>query len=354
MVLLMSNEVWAIRRSLTSNGWFWLPVISNGKKPVDDGWQIPRKRDARFINKPLLFALNTGLLCNGLRVVDIDVNELERVKAIYALAVTMLGDAPVRYRDNSPRILLPYRAAVGEPKKRYVTSTSFRGGPDNQLEKIEVLGHGRQFVAYQTHNSGAEIRWSPDAPHLHSLTDLTAVTEEQIGAFLAAAASIIGAPGEGVREATAPAGPPTHGVCGAQPHVASPTPGIWRMTDFEAWLKQRLDWLRKERPAGEHTSYVAKVVNDEIKQLATRTVNRNTELNIAALKLGELAHIVPEQFIIDLLWGATIANGYIDKDGKDEAYKTLCSGLNRGKRQPRQLLNRRIEGIDDVAKRFAK
>ena len=56
-------------------------------------------------------------------------------------------------------------------------------------ERVEVLGYGNQFMAHGVHPSGASIRWQ-------GLCDrdlLTAVTEEQIGAFLSAAAKLIGA-----------------------------------------------------------------------------------------------------------------------------------------------------------------
>lgn len=80
-----------------------------------------------------------------------------------------------------------YRAAEGAPGKRSITGT---GG------KVEVLGDGQQLVVDGSHGSGAALRWRPAPPWAASRDDLAAVTEDAVAGFLAAAAPLIGSPGE--------------------------------------------------------------------------------------------------------------------------------------------------------------
>jgi hypothetical protein len=62
-------------------------------------------------------------------------------------------------------------------------------------DKIEVLGHGNQFVAYGNHPSGEQLSWYGGFPGFElGVDDLTPITEDEITAFLADAARLIGAP----------------------------------------------------------------------------------------------------------------------------------------------------------------
>src|SRR5262249_7122622 len=68
-------------------------------------------------------ALNTGILCDGLRPIDIDIDEPSRADEVERLALSMLGPTPIRFRADSARRLLLYRAADGEPGKRTLHGT---------------------------------------------------------------------------------------------------------------------------------------------------------------------------------------------------------------------------------------
>jgi hypothetical protein len=143
--------------------------------------------------KPDPRQLNTGVLCDGLRAIDIDVDNPTLCRAIQNKAMTMFGETIIRYRDNSPRILMVYRAASGAPPKAHVAS---------ELGKVEVLGHGQQFVAYGVHSSGSPLRWMPEAPHEATLQGLPALTEAQVREFLEACAVTLGAKAPGKRSET--------------------------------------------------------------------------------------------------------------------------------------------------------
>jgi Bifunctional DNA primase/polymerase, N-terminal len=159
-----------------------------GKAPFEWEWQIKARQDPpEALRCNRRDALNTGILCDGLRALDIDVDDLALVQRIRATAIMAWGEAPMRVRDNSSRCLLLYRAAEGEPPKRKL---------DGKLGKLEILGYGQQFVAYGRHPSGAELRWMPEPPHLVPREQLPPVTEEQITRFFALVAPMLEAAGE--------------------------------------------------------------------------------------------------------------------------------------------------------------
>jgi Bifunctional DNA primase/polymerase, N-terminal len=194
----------AIRDRCWDHGWRPMPVLSwdhpdpitAGKAPIGKDWGKRARQnppECIKLGAVVKHALNTGLLCDGLRVIDGDVDDHEIAGKIRLLATTMFGDTIGRYRDNSARFALAYRAADGSPAKRAITGTA---------GKVEVLGHGQQFVAHGVHPSGAAIWWSPAGPDETAVDDLPAVTEQQITDFLAACASLIGADPEQAEQRT--------------------------------------------------------------------------------------------------------------------------------------------------------
>lgn len=182
----------SIRAQLWDGGFRPVPVYnadhpgpSPGKRPLGDGWRAAAQADPPFCvrNPPVAHALNTGILCDGLRAIDIDIEDADTVKRIRAMAVDRFGETSIRMRRNSARCLLLYRAATGEPPKVVITGRD--GG------KVEILGAGQQFVAFGRHPSGADLEWFPEAPGEIAVTDLPAVTEDAILAFLVAVAPLI-------------------------------------------------------------------------------------------------------------------------------------------------------------------
>lgn len=162
------------------------PGPSPGKRPFGTAWQIQARLDppAAAAETPRGDALNTGILCDGLRAIDLDIDNPTLAQRCRAIAVEMFGEAPIRTRRNSPRCLILYRAAAGYPEKRVLAGA---------LGKIEVLGHGQQFVAFGGHESGADLEWFPDAPGDETLESIPPVTEDDITAFFEACAPVINA-----------------------------------------------------------------------------------------------------------------------------------------------------------------
>jgi predicted P-loop ATPase len=191
----------ALRQRLYENGYRPLPVYNakvgdagSGKRPTGHQWQDVALRQppvcTQYPASP--DALNTGVLCTGLRVVDLDIDDEAMARACAAIARKMLGRAPIRWRAGSARCLLPYRAATGEPPKYPSLTGKAHSKADGVSCKVEVLGAGQQFVACGMHHSGAALEWDPAGLLDIRRDDLTAVTEAQIEAFMLACAAVIG------------------------------------------------------------------------------------------------------------------------------------------------------------------
>jgi putative DNA primase/helicase len=194
------DAVRALREAIWANGFRPVAVQTakkgdkkTGKAPVSPKWQIGARRDPPEvieIANAVAWAANTGIMCDGLRAIDDDIDDPVMAAAVSALAFDMLGATILRVRDNSPRCLMVYRAATGEPVKLFLEGATHS---DTVSCRIEVLGLGQQFVAHGNHWTGAELRWPGGGPANTTCDSLPEVTEEQINNFLAACVPIIGA-----------------------------------------------------------------------------------------------------------------------------------------------------------------
>jgi hypothetical protein len=241
-----------LRAIATRRGKFWangfrpLPVLSHtdpdrktaSKAPLGKDWPVrARKTPPEVVqfDRAAPHAANTGILCDGLRAVDIDLDDLELGKQVFELAREMLGDTITRRRDHTGRRCMLYRAAEGEPGKVVLQG---EGG------KVELLGRGQQVVVDGIHYpSHSPLYWVPSGPDGVARDDLPAVTEAQVQEFLRAAAPLIGAtPPE------SPKAKSTNGGAGAPISTADlsvdlqlladalaaiPTEG----TDYHGWIK---------------------------------------------------------------------------------------------------------------------
>lgn len=198
-MLLTVEYVTDIRAQLWEAGFRPVPVFNHdaqvdapGKQPLGKAWQADARKDPPFcaINPAVAHALNTGILCDGLRPIDIDIDDHDLAIRCRALVTARLGEAPVRYRANSSRCTILYRAADGEPTKLSLSGDSHT--TENSC-KIEVLGRGQQFVALGIHHTGTDLEWFPDTPGHEERAGLPAVTEDQIHSLVAELAVVIGA-----------------------------------------------------------------------------------------------------------------------------------------------------------------
>lgn len=152
-------------------------AIRNGEKfPTDKDWVERARQDPpAIIREPYKWTHNgTGILCDGLRVIDLDLDSEADSDMVAHWCLDNFGDAPIRVRSNSSRKLIVYKAAEGSPTKARLWNADDKIG-------IEVLGHGNQFFAYGVHPSGVMLQWMGDlGPHHHPVKNLTSINERQI------------------------------------------------------------------------------------------------------------------------------------------------------------------------------
>ena len=87
--------------------------------------------------------------------------------------------------------------------------------------------------------------------------------------------------------------------------------------------------------------YLERALEDEVGKLAATTSDRNTKTNVAAFNLGQLCGPggLDESEIERRLLEAAEVNGYVAKDGRAAALRTIRSGLEAGKKEPRAIPN---------------
>lgn len=101
---------------------------------------------------------NVGLRARYFPAVDIDVEDPVVVNEVKNVCFKTLGKGPIRGRQGSARILLPYRLTGSKPfpKKRIV----FTMAPGGEKQAVEFLGAGCQYLIYGLHPSGATYVWT--------------------------------------------------------------------------------------------------------------------------------------------------------------------------------------------------
>lgn len=174
------NSISELRRRLYENGYRTVAIKNGLKFPTDIAWTDRARRDppAVISERFDLGWSGTGILCDGLRPIDIDLSNPDHIEQVMFWCLDNLGRAPIRYRDDAPRMLLVYRAEDGEPHKSKQWNGDLKIG-------VEVLGHGNQFFAYGVHPSGCKLQWMDGVgPHTMPRDQLTAISEHQVGQLL--------------------------------------------------------------------------------------------------------------------------------------------------------------------------
>jgi hypothetical protein len=190
------GEVASVRDKLWDSGFRPVPLRNwddpnldehlRGKKPLSANWpELAREDPPNCLNyPPVEWALNSGMLCDGMRNFDYDIDDGVLAARCVDLTRARLGDTLRRCRQNSSRCLLLYLAANGEPGKLTIA------GP---CGKIEVLGRGQQVVVHGIHASGVPLVWTPWAPWEIRREGLPTVTEDEVLAVLTDLMPLIGA-----------------------------------------------------------------------------------------------------------------------------------------------------------------
>jgi hypothetical protein len=165
----------------------WSPYANSpGKQPIKRWGETPAERDWRCghseaqLARVTQISSNTGILCDGLRVFDLDIDDPAIGAAVKAILVPFLpAGVLVRQRQGSPRIATIVRAE-GRPGK--LIEAGARG-------KVEVLGVGQQVLVHGAHPSGGCWFFDGPAPWDVPLADLPTISEKVVSQALQAIAA---------------------------------------------------------------------------------------------------------------------------------------------------------------------
>jgi hypothetical protein len=138
------------RQSLINHGYHTVAVETGGKAPRTRDWC-----NASPVVSVDEYQANTGLLAGSISVIDIDIEDPERVAAIVDHCLQHFGKPMVRSRDGSARIALIYRSS--DPTRRKSVIQTHDGD-------IEILGNGQQVVVDGIHPMGTRYQLSDLVP----------------------------------------------------------------------------------------------------------------------------------------------------------------------------------------------
>ena len=131
---------------------------------------------------------NLGIACGWLVGADSDVSEPALAAEVERIVVEHLGASPLRRVGLAPKALLLYRAAT-HPLEKVLTGR-FRND-SGQTAQLEIMGHGQQVVGYGTHpDTKQPYSWGEASPDDTPLTELPAVTAEQVADLIADATAL--------------------------------------------------------------------------------------------------------------------------------------------------------------------
>lgn len=190
------SDLLALRLKYLKNGYFPMPLA--GKRPWFEGWTTGAIDEARLrqLHKEHPRDTNTGLRCDGIVFVDIDVRDKDVVRAIVTAMVKHLGTPRGLRTGKAPKTGALYRMDGPYIGKRFSNEYVLNG----EKAQLEIFnGPGCQFVVNGIHpETHQPYRWSGATPEDVRLCDQPAITADQIGPFLAECESIIEAAGGGL------------------------------------------------------------------------------------------------------------------------------------------------------------
>jgi predicted P-loop ATPase len=223
------------------------PIPGAGKRPVGLDWREKALRDppAAVTTTVSSRALNTGILADGLSLIDVDVPVPALVDEILDCILQTLGPTPLLRTGRAPKLLLMYRAET--PLTKLITPALYL--PDGVKVQVEVLGVGQQCVVDGIHpDTRQPYTWMNGTPADVPVTELPVVTEKMLREMLEQAEQILRAAGavEKDNEPKPPPRPP-------RPQLGSEffrNVNAAALTDIAAWIETVLPRSRYQSSTG--------------------------------------------------------------------------------------------------------
>jgi hypothetical protein len=187
-----------VRRLLLANG--YVPLCVNGKVPPIEKWPDIIPTEAMIaeweVNEKYSSARNTGIVCRGVRAVDIDVYDPDLADILHAKVVALIPPgAPVLVRTGQP----PKRAILFRTDETFPkTATGRWESPDGRRHQVEVLADRQQLVVFGIHpETRGPYRWQAKGcvPWEVPRARLPTLTEEDASRLVADATALFRAQG---------------------------------------------------------------------------------------------------------------------------------------------------------------
>jgi hypothetical protein len=296
------------------------------------------------------YATNTGTVTKFTPVLDIDILNEEAAKAAEEIVRRHIRDAcggVVLVRVGlPPKRAVPFRTT--EPFKKIKVVLTAPGGGE---EKVEFLGDGQMVAVAGTHpDTRQPYRWLGDELWKVPRAELPAVHEAEAAALVDEVVGVLCRDHGYRRAAPAPRHPPHNASLMPNSTGQNSTGGTAAIRG--AWVGggaggARKSWLeggpmitQAEWDAPKGLYFLARMLTrcpkDKrrvlagMRELVEARVGRNEKLFNTAVLFRE--KLIPEGVVTEagaeaLLMLAARCNGYIRKDGVDEASGTVCSGL---------------------------
>lgn len=174
----------------------YAPLPATGKMVNVKGWpKMPVSQKAiHEAAKTYASHTNTGLRCNHLCAIDVDITDEELGERVLHSARRILGEEGAVRVGKAPKFLLLFRReGEGDGRKgmsgRYATpedAETIRRGEKAPAHQVEALrGPGCQFIAYGVHpDTNEPYRWGGGDPSTTKRSELPAVSDDRVWEFL--------------------------------------------------------------------------------------------------------------------------------------------------------------------------
>jgi hypothetical protein len=174
--------------TLIDLGYEVIPLLTAMKRPVSNKWQktkATQEQAAEWAKDPEKTGI--GILSAKTPAIDIDVRDRVIANRLHKWVHENVGKCPSRYGERPKRILV-FKASSPFTKVQSSTYVDVKG-----IEhKLEILGHGQQFVAFNIHpKTGKPFEWPGTQITDIPVDELTELTEDKAKEMVSFFESII-------------------------------------------------------------------------------------------------------------------------------------------------------------------
>ena len=303
-----------IRLAMVAHGYTPIPLV--GKKPLLKKWQKITTVSHSMLedwSHEWPNANNTGVLTRVTPTIDLDLlGEPAAIAAENFIRERFAGHGRILVRvGRAPKRAIPFRTR--QPFQKLTTNFVVPTGADS--EKIEFLGEGQQFVAHGIHpDTQTEYAWADGDPTTTAYGDLPEISaveaqrlQNDIASLLVCDFGYVIAKNHSAR-----------GKGGVPPDRAPVARKNVRCD--EAWARAALD------------AECAKIAN-------APPGTRNAVLNLGAYNVFQIVWgnlgLLDEAEVRRRLFEAAEACGLVADDGAESAERTITSGAEGARTQPR-------------------